>query len=127
MATADGAAGLAAAHDDDFCYLTTRGRVSGQSHEIEIWFALGGTTLYFLAGAGEASDWVRNLRADSAVTVKVRDVAYRAVARVVTGADEDRRARDLVFEKYQPRNRGELVTWRERALPVAADVSWVQS
>jgi hypothetical protein len=27
-----------------------------------------------------------------------------------------------VFEKYQPRNDGELVTWRERALPVAIDL-----
>jgi deazaflavin-dependent oxidoreductase (nitroreductase family) len=127
VTAADVARDLAAAHDDDFCYLTTRGRVSGQSHEIEIWFALDGTTLYFLAGAGEASDWVRNLRAESAVTVKVRDVTYRATARLVTDADEDVRARDLVFEKYQPRNHGELVSWRGRALPVAVDISSFQS
>jgi deazaflavin-dependent oxidoreductase (nitroreductase family) len=113
---------LADARDDDFCSLTTRGRRSGRPHEIEIWFALDRTTLYMLAGAGEASDWVRNLRADPEVTVRVRDVAYRARARVVTDPGEDRHARDLVFEKFQPRNRGELVTWRERALPVAIDV-----
>jgi deazaflavin-dependent oxidoreductase (nitroreductase family) len=115
-------AALADARDDDFCYLTTRGRKSGRPHEIEIWFALDGTTLYLLAGAGEASDWVRNLRAEPDVTVKVHDVMYRAHARVVTDPEEDRRARDLVFEKFQPRNRGELVSWRERALPVAIDV-----
>jgi hypothetical protein len=27
---------LLSATDDDFCYLTTRGRVSGRPHEIEI-------------------------------------------------------------------------------------------
>jgi hypothetical protein len=27
---------LLAGTDDDFCYLTTRGRVSGRQHEIEI-------------------------------------------------------------------------------------------
>src|SRR5215470_16563991 len=102
---------LGEAADDDFCYLTTTGRVTGEPHEIEIWFALDGTTLYMLAGAGDESDWVRNLRADPAVTVRVRDVTYDARARVVTDADEDRRARDLVFAKFQPRNRGELVTW----------------
>jgi len=115
-------AALVDAHDDDFCYLTTRGRVTGRLHEIEIWFAREGNTLYFLAGAGEASDWVRNLRADPAVTVRVRDTGYSASARVVTDPDEDRRARTLVFDKYQPRNAGELVSWRERALPVALDV-----
>jgi hypothetical protein len=31
--------------DDDFCYLTTTGRVTGRSQTIEIWFALDGDTL----------------------------------------------------------------------------------
>ena len=43
--------------------------------------------------------------------------------RVVTDPTEDRHARTVVFEKYQPRNDGELVTWRERALPVAIDLA----
>ena len=113
------------AADDDYCYLTTVGRVSGQPHEIEIWFAVDpavGTTLHLLAGAGDASDWVRNLQAAPAVTVRVRDGTYVARARVVTDPDEEQRARDTVFAKYQPRNRGELVTWRARALPVALDL-----
>ena len=38
--TPDVATRLAAHVDDDFCYLTTRGRVTGAPHEIEIWFAL---------------------------------------------------------------------------------------
>lgn len=114
---------LAAASDDDFCYLTTRGRVSGAPHEIEIWFALDGDTMFMLAGAGERSDWVRNLLVDPAVTVRVRDGTYDATARIVVGGtDEDARARSLVFEKYQPRNGGSLVSWRESALPVALDV-----
>jgi hypothetical protein len=37
-------------------------------------------------------------------------------------ADEDPHARTVVFDKYQPRNAGELVSWRERALPVALDL-----
>ncbi len=113
------------AADDDYCYLTTRGRVSGRPHEIEIWFAVDpavGTTLHLLAGAGDASDWVRNLQAHPAVTVRLRDVTYEARGRVVTDPTEDERARTLVFDKYQPRNEGELVTWRARALPVALDV-----
>jgi hypothetical protein len=31
--------------DEDYCYLTTIGRVSGEPREIEIWFGLDGRTL----------------------------------------------------------------------------------
>ena len=111
---------------DDYCYLTTRGRVTGDDHEIEIWYVresgTGGDTLYLLAGAGERSDWVRNLQVEPAVRVRIDDVTYAGSGRVVSEPDEDRHARTVVFDKYQPRNDGELVTWRERALPVAIDL-----
>ena len=107
---------------DDYCYLTTRGRITGAHHEIEIWYARDGDTLFLLAGAGERSDWVRNLQAEPSVRVRIEDVTYAARGRVVTDPAEDRHARTVVFEKYQPRNEGELVTWRERALPVAIDL-----
>lgn len=110
--------------DDDYCYLTTRGRATGRAHEIEIWFALRAATLYLLAGAREQSDWVRNLVADPAVTVRVGDIAYAATARVIDSAtEEDEVARTLVHGKYAGRGHGELVDWRARALPVALDVS----
>jgi deazaflavin-dependent oxidoreductase (nitroreductase family) len=109
--------------NDDYCYLTTRGRVTGADHEIEIWYVREGNTLYFLAGAGEQSDWVRNLQADPAARVRIDDVTHDARGRVVIDSDEDRHARTVVFDKYQPRNDGELVTWRERALPVAVELA----
>ena len=115
---------LVDATDDDFCYLTTCGRVTRIPHEIEIWFARDGSTLYLMSGGGERSDWVRNLRADPTVTVRVRDVTFSATARVVDGrTDEDAHARQLVYDKFQPRYEGNLDEWRERALPVALDVT----
>ena len=118
----DGPTAPPAARDDDFCYLTTRGRVTGRRHEIEIWFALEGATLYLRAGGGERSDWVRNLRAAPEVSVRLRDVTYPATARVMEEGPESRRARQLVFEKYQPRYAGSLESWRAAALPVAVDL-----
>jgi len=112
----------AAAADDDFCYLTTRGRVSGRPHEIEIWFALDGGTLYLLSGGGDRSDWVRNLRADPSVTVRLRDTTYTVTARVVEAGQESERGRGLVFGKYQPRYSGSLERWRRESLLVALDV-----
>jgi deazaflavin-dependent oxidoreductase (nitroreductase family) len=113
---------LLAAADDDFCYLTTRGRVSGRPHKIEIWFALEGRTMYLLSGGGEGSDWVRNLRAEPAVTVRLRDTTYAATARVVEDGDESERGRRLVFDKFQPRYTGSLDRWRRESLLVAIDV-----
>jgi deazaflavin-dependent oxidoreductase (nitroreductase family) len=114
--------GLVEAVDDDFCYLTTRGRVTGRPHEIEIWFALDGRTLYLLSGGGERSDWVRNLRAEPAVTVRLRNTTHAATARVVEAGDASERGRGLVFEKYQPRYSGSLERWRRESLLVAIDV-----
>ena len=112
--------------DDDFCYLTTRGRITGNPHEIEIWFALdteAPTTLFLMAGGGDGSDWVRNLRVEPTVTVRVGDTTYAARARVVeSGTPEEARARTLVHDKFAPRYSGDLTEWRGRALPVAVEV-----
>ena len=109
-----------------FCYLTTLGRVSGRPHTIEIWFALQGSTLYLLSGGGDRSDWVRNLSARPAVTVRIgrRDAAELAGrARVVEpGSEEDELARRLVAGKYQPTYGGDLTSWRRESLPVAVDL-----
>jgi deazaflavin-dependent oxidoreductase (nitroreductase family) len=113
---------LAAVTDDDFCYLTTCGRVSGRPHEIEIWFALDGRTLFLLSGGGDGSDWVRNLRADPSVTVRLRDTTYAAAARVVEAGAASERGRRLVFDKYQPRYSGSLERWRRESLLVALDL-----
>jgi deazaflavin-dependent oxidoreductase (nitroreductase family) len=115
---------LVDATDDDYCYLTTRGRITGTPHEIEIWFAREGARLYLMAGAGDGSDWVRNLRADPAVTVRLRDVTFAATARVVeAGTEEDALARRVVTDKFQPRYHGSLDDWRVRSLPVALEVT----
>lgn len=112
-----------ARHDDDYCYLTTTGRRSGQPHRIEIWYAPHRDTLYMLSGGGRASDWVQNLCADPAVVVEFDGDTRPARARVVEAGDEIQRARSLVHGKYAPRTEGDLTSWRDRALPVALDVA----
>jgi deazaflavin-dependent oxidoreductase (nitroreductase family) len=108
--------------DEDYCYLTTTGRVSGLPREIEIWFGLEASTLYVLSGGGERSDWVRNLRRDPAVQVRIADRTFEGRARVVTDPEEDALARRLLAEKYTPRYGGDLSDWGQNALPVAVDL-----
>ncbi len=109
--------------DDDYCYLTTTGRRTGNPHRIEIWYAAAPGVLYLLAGGGRRSDWVQNLVAEPRVLVEIDGEEHRATGRVIEDADEDARARTLVFDKYQPRSGGDLTEWRERALPVALDLA----
>src|SRR5215210_9326036 len=114
---------LRALAGEDFCYLTTTGRVTGRPHEIEIWFALvpERRTLYMLSGGGDRSDWVRNLRRTPEVTVRIADECFRGNARVVEEGEEDELARSLLVEKYEG-TPGSLSNWRRTALPVAVDI-----
>ncbi len=111
---------------EPYCYLTTTGRVSGKPHTIEIWF--GHTpdrpdTIYLMSGGRDASDWVRNLRRNPAVTVRLGERTYEARARVVDpGTDEDATARALLFAKYQEGYANDLTSWRDSSLPVAIEL-----
>ena len=109
--------------DEAFCYLTTRGRVTGDPHEIEIWFAASGSTIYMLSGGGERSDWVKNLIVTPKVQVRIGACRFAGRARLVEDPDEEARARAGVFDKYDATYSGDLTGWRERSLPVAVDLS----
>ncbi|MDQ2997603.1 MAG: nitroreductase family deazaflavin-dependent oxidoreductase [Chloroflexota bacterium] len=111
---------------DDFCYLTTIGRVSGQPHTIEIWFALDRRTLFMLSGS-HSSDWVKNLLRAPDVVVRLGEMTLAGHARVVEQADEDALARRLVVGTYQPRSSDDLAGWGCTALPVAVDFSRLNS
>jgi len=113
---------LADAAEEDYCYVTTTGRVTGKPHTIEIWFGLSGSTLYILSGGGDASDWVKNGRKAPELSVRLADVTYEGRLRVVTETEEDALARQLLMEKYAPRYSGDLSSWGRTALPVAIDI-----
>ena len=113
---------LQAFSNDDFCYLTTTGRVTGRSHTIEIWFALHNTTLYLLSGGRDKSDWVKNIMHNPQVQVRLHETTLQGQARVISDQHEDMLARRLLFEKYTPRDSDNLTSWSQSALPVAIDI-----
>jgi len=78
---------------DEFLYLTTTGRATGRPREIEIWFTRHGDRYYLIAEHGEEAQWVRNLRADPRVHVRLGDVRFDALGRVVAAATEPELAR----------------------------------
>ncbi len=110
--------------DEDFCYLTTTGRLTGRPHEIEIWFALvpETQTLYMLSGGGDRSDWVKNLLRDPEVEVRIAGERFGGRAREAKDVEEDELARRLLVEKYDS-SPGRLENWRRSALPVVVDLA----
>lgn len=109
--------------DQDYCYLTTTGRLSGKPHEIEIWFAVRSATLYLLSGNGK-SDWVKNLRKHPAVRVRIAAQIFTGMARIVSDKEEDRTARHLIAEKYREWEAEKTLSeWARNALPVAIDLT----
>jgi deazaflavin-dependent oxidoreductase (nitroreductase family) len=104
--------------DEQYLYLTTTGRVSGEPREIEIWFGLDGDTAYLLSQGRERSNWVRNLLSEPRVSVRIGGETFSGVARIVDDPAEDARARELVAGKYDRLDSD----WRRTALPVAVDL-----
>jgi deazaflavin-dependent oxidoreductase (nitroreductase family) len=109
---------------EQFCYLTTTGRVTGRPHTIEIWFGLSGRNLYMLSGNGarRRADWVRNLMKSPRVSARLGEREIAGTGRVVRDAEEDALARRLLLEKYAPTYSGDLSEWGRTALPVAVDL-----
>ena len=102
------------------CYLETIGRVTGRPHEIEIWFATDGETIWLLSGGGDRSDWVKNLQRTPAVRIRIGTDWVSGVAHVVNDPAEDRRAREQIVAKYYGWTGGPLPNeWSRTSLPVA--------
>ncbi|MBI4884507.1 MAG: nitroreductase family deazaflavin-dependent oxidoreductase [Actinobacteria bacterium] len=82
------------------CYVTTKGRRTGRSHEVEIWFGVIDDTLYLISGNGTTADWYLNSLANPQVTVRIEDEVRTGVARDVTDAVERRTVGELMGTKY---------------------------
>jgi len=107
---------------EDYCYLTTIGRVSGRPHEIEIWFGLQNSIIYLMAG-DHGSDWVKNLLKDPKGTVRIAQHHFTGTARLVRDEQEEMMARNLLADKYKEREAdGSLSEWAHTALPVAIEL-----
>jgi deazaflavin-dependent oxidoreductase (nitroreductase family) len=109
---------------EQFCYLTTTGRVTGRPHTIEIWFGRNDRTLYMLSGNGprKRADWVRNLMKTPSVGVRIGDHDFAGNGRIVEDTEEDALSRRLLMEKYEPAYSGDLSDWGRTALPIAVDI-----
>ena len=118
---------LASLAAEEYCYLTTTGRVTGRPHEIEIWFGARGQSIYLLSGS-HSSDWLKNLRRDAAVSVRIADHVFSGTARLVGEKEEEMAARYMLAEKYQEWEGGKkLSEWARTAVVVGIDLHEAES
>jgi deazaflavin-dependent oxidoreductase (nitroreductase family) len=86
-----------------YLYLTTTGRVSGAPREIEIWFVESNGNFYILAEHFHDAHWVKNIKQNPRVHVRVGNLEFDATARALDeNADRDPwlMAQQLAREKY---------------------------
>ena len=79
--------------DVQYLYLTTTGRRTGLPREIEIWFTAQDSRFYVIAEHGEGANWVRNIRSNPRVRVRVGDLQFTGTARLVDDEREPELAR----------------------------------
>lgn len=109
---------------EEFCYFTTTGRVTGNPHEIEIWFGIQNNSIYLMSGGGTKADWVKNLLKNPNVTVRITKYTFAGTARLVKEEQEEMTTRNMLADKYNEREAdGSLDEWARTALVVAIDVT----
>jgi deazaflavin-dependent oxidoreductase (nitroreductase family) len=64
-------------------YLTTIGRKTGLPREIKIWFVIHCDRFYLFSETGEAAAWVKNIRRNPEVMVRIEASRVNATARVL--------------------------------------------
>jgi deazaflavin-dependent oxidoreductase (nitroreductase family) len=107
------------------CDVETIGRVSGEPRRIEIWFAADPERdrIYLLSGGRDEAHWVRNMRADRRVRVRIADRWFAGEASEVEGGADDALARRLLATKYEGWADGRTLSgWARQSLPVAIDL-----
>jgi deazaflavin-dependent oxidoreductase (nitroreductase family) len=81
-----------------FALLETTGRRTGQVRHTPVGNGLDGDTFWVVAVHGEQADYVRNVKAEPSVRVKVAGVWRRGRATVLAGDDPAARSRTLPYQ-----------------------------
>jgi deazaflavin-dependent oxidoreductase (nitroreductase family) len=85
----------AAGDEQEFLYLTTRGRKTARARQIEIWFTRRGRSYYLVSEHGLRAHWVQNLLVEPRVLWRVGTATFDGRARVVRAETAPALVRDI--------------------------------
>lgn len=78
-----------------YLYLTTIGRRTGLRREIEIWFTERAGRYYVIAEHGERAQWVRNLRQNPQISLRVGERECPGSARILDPVQDEELWREV--------------------------------
>jgi len=84
---------LQALNRESLVWLTVIGRKSGNPHTVKIWFTTSNGRVYVSSARGADADWVKNLRKNPEVTVRIRDTTFPGTA---LWRDDDKVRTDII-------------------------------
>jgi deazaflavin-dependent oxidoreductase (nitroreductase family) len=98
--------------EQQYVYLTTKGRKTGKPHKVELWFAYYGGRVY-LSHEGQRTDWMRNALKNERVGVRIGSVEFEAKAKVAAEGSRSREegARALYEKYYEPAPKEKIDDW----------------
>ncbi len=65
--------------NEKYIYLTTIGRVTGNLHTVELWFAIVQGKIY-LSHEGSYTDWMRNIIKNDHIVCRIKDIQFKGKA-----------------------------------------------
>ena len=83
-----------------YLYLTTTGHRSGNPHEIEIWYVEHLGCSYLIAEKREAAHWVRNIRANPAISFRLGETTAVGHASIPTESELIAAVKDKMEAKH---------------------------
>ncbi|MCL4435673.1 MAG: nitroreductase family deazaflavin-dependent oxidoreductase [Thaumarchaeota archaeon] len=103
--------------------VTVKGRRSGQSRRVPVWFVYDASRIYLLPVNGSDSEWFKNVLVNPSVRVSVAGRSVNLVAKPLTDPRVVKRVVEKFIRKY---GEEEIQTWYQKLdaaleLPVPAD------
>jgi hypothetical protein len=82
-----------------FIHLSTTGRVSGEAHTVELWFAYANGKVY-LSHEGDATDWMKNVGKNPRVKFEIGGKEFSGEGKVHVEGPEFEDGKFALYEKY---------------------------
>jgi deazaflavin-dependent oxidoreductase (nitroreductase family) len=99
--------------NEKFIYLTTFGRKTGKAHTVELWFASHNGRI-FLSHEGKHTDWMKNLKSNKRVSVRIDSLKFDANARITGNGESREVGKRALYEKYYgPASKETIDDWFE--------------
>ena len=80
--------------------LTHYGRKTGRPYEVTIWYLVDDDRLYLVSANRAAPNWVRNVKARPAISLRVGDEVFNGNVRLIMDTQEREKVNGLVERKY---------------------------